>query len=252
MSELDGVLESVGEHGPGVAIAAGALIGAQKVLGPSLDMAGRRLAELAEKRLDNLSRTFAKVPVEEQPAHWYPHPRTVARVLNDASLYDDDVMQTYVAGLLSGSRNDDGSDDRPVYYLSVIDGLTALQLKTFHALYAAATSVGAAVTPLHWVQVGQEELIANVTLLNGGSVPNGSLLAVVVALEAHGLIANASTHQIEDGSRPLTFVPTHLGALLYDWAHGISDEDITLFAERDRPYNGLPALSFEAVTSQPT
>lgn len=248
MGDLNEVIESVGEHGTGVVTAAGALIVAKRLLGPSLDMAGRRLSEMAEKRLDNLVRTFAKAEVRDGADNWYPHPRTVARVLNDASLYDDDVMQTYVAGLISGSRNDDGSDDRPVYYLSLIDGLTATQLKTFHALYAAVAHLKVPADKMPWIYVSQEELVSNITRLNGGSEPSGNLGAVLYALDAQGLVTNASSTQVDDGSYPLGFMPTQLGALLYDWAFGFSDEDVRCFADRDRPDIGLPSLRFESAS----
>lgn len=252
MSDAMDFVSSAIENGPGLAMAGGAAWLAAKVFGPSVDEVGLQLRDITHKRFENLRRTGERQDViAEQHGKeldgTIANVRVMQRVLNDATLYDDNVQQTYVAGMLAGSRNEDGSDDRPVYYLSVMDRLTAAQLTIFHTLYSAACDVS------RKVGIGEGVRFAAVTVdipdfsrnlkemrksIGDTSLP---VTAPLVALEHEGLIDGLSVDTTKD---VLSFTATRIGALLFDWAHGFDDEDIAAFATRTRPDIGLPRLAF--------
>ncbi|QZY50674.1 hypothetical protein [Leucobacter tenebrionis] len=162
-------------------------------------------------------------------------------MLNDASLYDDDLMQTYVAGMITGSRNADGSDDRPVYYLTVMDGLSAAQLRCFHVLYSAAAWLGAQAPEGHFkfISISVEELRANLRLLQPEGSPESDYMPAIITLEAEGLIHAVAVTDDEGDEWRVSFKSTLLGVLLFDWAHGFSDENIFAFPGTAAPTTGF-------------
>lgn len=153
-------------------------------------------------------------------------------------MYDDDVMQTYVAGLIAGSRNSDASDDRPIYYLTLIDGLTAVHLRYFHAMYFAVAQARIGWLSPESLVIPLRELDQNVLVMGGAHGPQSGMTALY-ALESAGLIAYSSISGVESWNGRLRFTPTKIGMLLYDWAHGFGDEDLNLFNSRDRPNLGF-------------
>lgn len=227
---------------------------ANKLFGPTAEEAGIRLRDaIFERERQNVARTLNRADATAE-AHGlategvFPHPRVAKRVLNDASMYDDDVQQTYVAGLLAGSRNDDGSDDRPIYYLTVLDGLSADQLRVFHILYAAveqrfSTLVSSQGPTVEEVPVLLTDVDAMLELF---PQPQRDItMSVLFQLEHAGLITNLHTGNNAENRPTIWFMATRVGALLYDWAHGFSDEEIRDFGRRERPDIGLPTYSFD-------
>lgn len=256
MTDIEPVINALQESGPVAASTVAGLWAAKRVAGPALDVLGKRLGDFTAVRLENLARIFEKAEDVRPDARGYPHPRVANRVLNDASLYDDDVMQTYTAGLIAGSRNDDGSDDRPVYYLGLMDSLTASQLSLFHVLYAAAAPLGPptgnrAHDPAGLrVAVHLSEVKKAISRISpaGASLAKRSryLTETTTALHVAGLIRDDGSDKT-DGRHPLqTYWITRVGMLLYDWAHGFNDEDLWEFYDRDRTAIDLPDLEFKS------
>lgn len=199
-----------------------------------------RIAGLTRRRLDNLAAILTKAERLSAAGDAFPNGRVTARVLNDATLYDDDVMQTYVAGLLAGSRNDDGSDDRPVFYLSLIDGLTAEQLGLFHVLYcgllcAAGGDYSAKDPAGVRVRIDVDEVDDAMDAFGPSAVTDDT---VVFALEHVGLITGLSIKTYDDGIHRIEFFGTRIGALLFDWAHAVTDSSPLEFFQRERPADG--------------
>lgn len=253
MSDIELVVTALQEHGTGAAATVAGLWAARRIAGPSLDAIGTRFANLTTYQLENLAKIFSKAEAADPEAVGYPHPRVAHRVLNDASLYDDNVMQTYTAGLVAGSRNDDGSDDRPIYYLGLMDSLTAGQLALFHSLYDGALKAGPPVT--HGVASGAHVAIhldqvktAMAALGEGGaklSEASRFLTPPLSALHYAGLIIDDGTDKVDGAHTLVTYWTTRAGMLLFDWAHGHDDEDLASFYERDRSRMDLPSLRLD-------
>jgi len=253
MSDIEHVLNTFESSGPGMAAALAGAYVAKRVFGPSLDSVGARLKEISDARLANFSRITAKADALRPDVDIYPHVRVTKRVLNDATFYDDNVQQTYVAGMLAGSRNDDGSDDRPVFYLSLIDGLTAAHLTIFHGLYCAAEEAlqehgmdGGMNFSL--VAVDADDLNEQLAVLNPED--RNDAPSALFALAHVGLIDQVQTWV--EPPAGLAFRPTRIGAILFDWAYGFDDEDFVKFLDRgQRPDIGLPTLHFRSLRFAP-
>lgn len=245
-------LEAATGHGVTAASIAVGYGVTKKVFGPTLDAIGVHLADVTRTRLENLDKISEKAERLGRSEDAYPHIRVTQRVLNDATLYDDDVQQTYVAGLLAGSRNDDGSDDRPVFYLSVIDALTASQLSFLHVLYCAAAQAlrdHGIEEGGYYARVRVEVDDFNSQMMRLNPDDQRSDPSALFALAHAGLID--SLEMWDDEPALIVFRPTRVGVLLFDWAYGFDDEDIRLFASRDRPDIGLPELVFTSVAFSP-
>lgn len=253
MSDIEYVVNTLQQHGGVAATTVAGLYAAKRLFGPTFDMLGTRLKDVTDKRIENLGKISARADQLSPNSDGYPHIRVTQRVLNEATLYDDNVQHTYVAGLLAGSRNDDGSDDRPVFYLSVIDSLTASQLRLFHALYAAVAQSHRGT----WSNNGPiarslvldvAELNANLMRLEEGDEnendEGGDGWANLFALEHIGLIAMMGMNEGPNGTGELHFAGTRIGALLFDWAYGFNDNDIRQFGMRNRPEIGLPEMIY--------
>lgn len=261
--EIEAVADAIAGHGPGVVGGAALLYAANRVFGKTADVISEELAQFTKTNIDAF-RQRAATKIFEKTAHlsqnddWSVHPRTALHVLNHATLYDDNLMQSYVAGLLAGSRNTDGSDDRAIYYLTLIDGLTARQLQTFHLLYSAVTGYltreRTHINLLHHrgfvVEVSEfDSEMARV--FSAPDVSAAASTAAFVALSTAGLVQHLSVHLTDQGEQVIMFTPTVTGLFLFDWAHGIDEDDPTTFAERQRPYLGIPAASFASIYLQP-
>lgn len=245
VSDIEFVANTFGSHGGLAAGAVAGLYAAKRVFGPSLDAVGEHLRKTTERRLENLGRIATKAVALGGESDIYPHIRVTQRVLNDATLYDDDLQQTYVAGLLAGSRNEDGSDDRPVFYLSVIDALTAAQLSIFHGLYCAAEQAlreRGVEEGGYFARVRVDVPDLNAQLGRLSPDDRREDRSALFALEHAGLIENIETWT--DGPGIVVFRPTRVGALLFDWAYGFDDEEFRNFTRRERPDIGLPVLEF--------
>lgn len=247
MSDIERIVSSAETHGAGAGAAVVGAYIAKKLFGPSFEVVGARLAEVTEKRLENLGKIGEKFERWSSRGDEYPHVRVVQRVLNHATLYDDDLQQTYVAGILAGSRNSDGSNDRPVFYLSVIDGLTASQLRAFHVLYAAVAREYRGITSnrgptMQSISVSIGDYLSNLSSLSPltGSLEH-EVTVDILALEHLGLIRDASIDYNSESDGEISFWATRIGAMLFDWAHGIDDDDRN-FGLRERPDIGLPQI----------
>lgn len=247
MSEIEPVVNAA-QQGitAAAAIGAGAWV-TKKTLGPTFDAVGEYLAGLAKPRLENLGAIFRKADALISESDAYPNVRFTTKVLLDASLYDDDLMQTYVAGMIAGSRNADGSDDRPIFYLSLMDGMTAGQVALFHMLYSALANAGVAddADPaLTRVSVLVRDIEHAAEGLLGSDDVDGN---AVLELDHLGLIADIEIANQPDDLWRVSFRGTRVGALLFDWAHGIRDSGARQFFGQRRPSIGLPIFDVPRV-----
>jgi hypothetical protein len=68
-------------------------------------------------------------------------PRVLKGLLDEGSYVEDEVGAEYFAGVIGGSRSEDGNDDSGVTLIEVMNGLSSVQLRAHYVLYAAAHQV---------------------------------------------------------------------------------------------------------------
>lgn len=215
--------------------------GARKVLGPAADEIGNALGRATEFRLRNwgqiVERAQAKLGDAAEDPGTVP-PRVAAKVLEDGSWCDDEVMQEYLAGMLAGSRNDRGGNDRGAYWADLVARLASDYLRLHYLLYRALHDHGpAAPGPSLTLLEGHEArsiylpvsgLAASldVTPAEAQAVANNALHVLaresLIAPTGWGSGPHVLAHfagAVEEGVQA---VPTHAGVELFLWAHGIA------------------------------
>lgn len=96
---------------------------AYKVLSPSAGLLGKELEGWTERRLQNLRNIGAtlehKFGVDDLDTPGELNPRVIRGLLDEGSYIEDDVATEYFAGVVAGSRSDDGKDDSGVTLIEV-------------------------------------------------------------------------------------------------------------------------------------
>lgn len=108
------------------------------VLGPTAEFLGQETRGLVEKCNINLSNVFKvayrKLSGKEE-SKGRVNLRVFKEVVSEGKFSDDPICQEYYGGILAASKTSDGSDDRGVYYLSVIRDLSSVQLRLHYLAY---------------------------------------------------------------------------------------------------------------------
>jgi hypothetical protein len=114
---------------------------AYKVLEPSANVIGDHLASFTQRRIENLRNINEslehKFGVDELTTPGEIAPRVIRGLLEEGSYMEDDVGAEYFAGVVAGSRSEDGSDDSGVALIEVMNSLSSVQLRTHYSLYSA-------------------------------------------------------------------------------------------------------------------
>ncbi len=109
------------------------------VLGPTAEYVGQETRGLVQKCNVNLSQVFSAALRKLQRLGTDPtqpvNLRVFQRVINDAKFAEDQLSQEYYGGILAAAKSTDGIDDRGVYYLSLIQALSAYQLRLHYLIY---------------------------------------------------------------------------------------------------------------------
>lgn len=233
LNDVVGTIAGVG--GAGAAVTYGVTL-LNKVVGPSAKTLGVVLSEWSDYRLRNFLRIAEVADAIAPDDTGEVHPRVAQRIVEEASWLDDDVMRQYVGGLLAASRTPSGKEERGAYYVNLLGGMTAMQVKLHHAIYSAlretgtparlATEMGSPATRV-WLPGVATFAALEIGRDDGG----GALSEAVIALHRDGLISRDWELGSMEGwtaklgypvSQPLLYVaPTHSGVLLYLWSHGI-------------------------------
>ncbi|HMK59924.1 MAG TPA: hypothetical protein VK452_02120 [Dissulfurispiraceae bacterium] len=115
-----------------------------KLLGPTVEYLGEKTEGLVKKCDINLDRLFLKAYKKlgaraEQPGA--VNPRVLKQVVDEGRFIEDDLVAEYYGGVLAGSKSAMGDDDRGIYYLSLIKGLSAFQLRLHYSTYLKMCTV---------------------------------------------------------------------------------------------------------------
>lgn len=173
-------------------IAGGAGAGvASKVLGPTADLLGNDLKEIAARRKANLGRIFStlehKYGVDELDTPGAVPPRVLRGIIDEGSFIEDEVGAEYFGGVLASSRTSDGKDDAAVTLVEVLNGLSSIQLRTHYLIYAAAQTTVAGeevwdpyATDRSWDRVALPHAPLVGQLLSAGANPEGEVLSAAL------------------------------------------------------------------------
>jgi hypothetical protein len=227
---------------------------AEKILGPTADLAGTGLKEWTEKRVATVRRIFehaGEIQGEKTIEGGVP-PRVLRDVLNEGSLRDDDVSVSYYGGILASSKSGVSRDDRGAYFTGLVDRLTSYQLRGHFILYSIVRSIFKGQPHNLNDGAGRSACQTFVPLAAYlGAMqpePNESFEAllnhVLFGLQKEKLIedqfqfgsqADMAKHLPGAPTTGFLFSPSALGVNLFLWAAG----------QRDMPVNGFLTAEFE-------
>jgi hypothetical protein len=131
--------ESVGAVAAGISgggiVARGAVAAVGRVIGPSLDKIGEMVASYTEFRLENVQRIADNAARKGGDRDGSVPPRVAARLLDEGSYCDDELMAEYFGGLLAAARTPDGRDDRAAMWTAQIAAMSAVEIRAHYLFY---------------------------------------------------------------------------------------------------------------------
>lgn len=204
-----------------------------RVLGPSMDVLGDAFGRWTEKRTANVGRIAEKA---ERKLGGRIHedadvpPRVAARVLEDGSWCDDDVMQEYLAGVLAGARTTDDSDDRGAMWATIVNDLSAYQVRTHYLIYTALHQLHRAHGFRPDFSTPQGRMQARVVLPLPGyaaAMPGRGGEAAVHATSGLNRVGLLEAWLIAPDAG-IVATPSLPGIELFMWAHGLADDHSAL------------------------
>jgi hypothetical protein len=118
---------------------------AERFLGDTVDYLGGGLKDFTERRVNNLKDVIenaaGKLPPGELDRPGTVPPRVLKGVLEEGQFADSALAVDYLGGVLASARTETGRDDRGASLTALIGRLSAYQLRTHYAFYAAARPV---------------------------------------------------------------------------------------------------------------
>lgn len=212
-----------------------------RLVGPVFDEMGLNLAERYRNRnAAKVARRAARRLGEEQLGlPGAVHPRVAHRILDDGSFVHEDVMQEYLAGLLAGSRTENGEDDRAAYYVDLVASMPSTQVKLHHAIYAAVATAEPGQDFGLGPVLGRHTVVTDLDIAATAiDVPSDldreyATAEALLGLHREGLIetygiGTASELGLSTSDTQLLLaMPTTMGCFLALWAHGLRDADVT-------------------------
>lgn len=160
--------------------------------------------------------------------------RVSQRVIQEGAWLDDDVAQSYLAGMLIAGRSADGGRDQAVYWTNLAAALSSDAVRLHHILYTAFRQARQPIADANTrgevrIRVPYELLVPEFPGSTPGTI-HRRVAAAAVMLDREELITDlrSGPPAPEDESRGwkymgLTVGPTNTGALLYLNAYGVKD-----------------------------
>jgi hypothetical protein len=220
-----------------------------RVLGPSADAVGEALRRYTEYRLRNVERIVEYADGKSGSLHEGAtvNLRVAHVVLADGSYCDDELMASYLGGLLAASRSAEGRDDRAVSWSRVVTSLSSLQIRAHYLVYRewAARLRIIGVYELG-VQAGRSQATMEIS-----SGEFGKLLAGDSEVDQHDAMSHAIGGLISVGLLDDDFLyngelvrltPSIAGLELYGWAQGLPGLSPRSFASRARLFDIAEAI----------
>jgi hypothetical protein len=199
------------------------------VVGPSVKSVGTVFGDFVDYRMRNwvkIGEHAKKLQKASSSDGESVSPRVVNKILEDATWYDEPVMQAYSGGLLTSARSESGGDDQSVYYLDLLQRMPATAVRLHHVLYAALRDAGRKLPPPKQGQLKSITWKVPVALLVAEAYPGVEMEAVTLS-EDLGILSSLNLifpfewgFEKEVGGRVLTGSPWNPGIALFASAHG--------------------------------
>lgn len=222
-----------------------------KVLGPTADYVGGELKNLVHRCNINLSDVFASsLRKGAEQVSGSVDARTAKSIFDDAAYCDDGLIKDYYGGLLCGSKSENG-DDTALSYVSILKGMSRIQVKTHFLIYALLHKKLAGSIPSITVEdernkvrlvIGLDRYFAFINQAQGDS--EATINHVVSGLLRAGLIGpfyqygppehfNSRFPELDVKTPSLVVCPSILGVELFLWAAGIRNPNPNLIVQAD-------------------
>jgi hypothetical protein len=238
----------------GVAVVGGAIASKDvllKVLGPTADYVGGELKNLVQRCNINLSDVFASsLRKGAEHAAGSVDARTAKSIFDDAAYCDDGLIKDYYGGLLCGSKSENG-DDSALSYVSILKGMSRIQVKTHFLIYAVLHKSLAGSLPSITVEEERNKVRLIIGLdryfsfINQDQIDGEATINHVVSgLLRAGLIGpffqygvpefiNSRFPELDVKTPSLVVCPSILGVELFLWAAGIRNPNPNLIVQAD-------------------
>jgi hypothetical protein len=181
-----------------------------RLLGPSVDVLGRYLADLVESRHAQRVIGRAAQKASENHRRGAANPRLLASVLQNAQFAKDGLVAEYLSGILASSVSEGGADDSGLPWNSMIASMSSLQLRLHYITYANARTE--AIRP---GIDGAARPIGAHALLHGAGLGSG---AATIVLPSQTLSTEAERDDEEFESRVLEALDGLVSmGLIGDW-----------------------------------
>lgn len=219
------------------------------MLGPTAEYVGGEVKHLVERCNINLTDVFkSSLRKGAEKNSGNVNARTAKAVLDDAAYCDDYLVKDYYGGLLCASKCEDG-DDAALSYVSLLRGMSTLQVKTHFLIYANLHRGLAGTLPSITLQAEREKVRITLSLeryfsfiKRGTADPEAVINHVVSGLLRADLIApffqygspesiNERFPELEVKVPSLVVGPSILGAELFLWAAGLRDPNPNLIIQ---------------------
>ena len=226
-----------------------------KLLGPTADYLGEEIRGLVEKcnvNLDNVFRNATSKLGDRLMEPGRVSPRVLKSIVNEGRFCDDPIMVEYLGGILATAREGADRDDRGVFYLGIVESLSAYQIRTHFLVYSAIVRHG---PPLqqdlsHWYK---QDTIAVAFLEedyakamecsddeDGPSIAYHAFLGLEQKALTEGGTFVKEPSQVSSLEAPYRYVwPTRHGFGLFLWALGYGNRPVNSYFDL-APDSDLP------------
>lgn len=169
-----------------------------KLLGPTADYLGVGTRDLVQRNLENLGKIFktAHDKLKDDAESDNQVNVRVLKTICDSGRFVEDVITTeYFAGILASSRTEGGHDDSALPFSSVLEAMSADELRLHYVLYSLVAKGPYdrdKCAPHFWngleVAIDSTELLSSMHLDNADGP--GTLMMAVRALQHHQLVSD--------------------------------------------------------------
>jgi hypothetical protein len=238
-----------------------------RLLGPPADVYGDFFAERASARVERRRKRLAeRALAKAQDKSGAVNARVAVRIIQDASMTDNEILVEYLSGVLASSRTPDGQDDSGISWSSLLSTMSSVQIRAHFLLYRE----WAELLHEHGIDLSRDWARRNVSLwVEYGEFERALNIVRASSLLQHALTGLARNGLIEDhdwGPRTeahlvnspydevVVAVPSIAGFELYGWAQGRADMPLERFPFEAEVFDTDPstprlktALLFESV-----
>ena len=240
-----------------------ALVGSKlvwEVCGPTSKYLGGELAKFAKVGVKNLKKVFkcaAEYLHRDNKTDGQVPPRVLRDVLNEGYFCEDELMASYLGGILASSKGPVSRDDRAVAHCALVSSLSSYQVRTHYILYSCILRTKAIA---EFPKNGFKDLLRWILLHDGGTVliresdyldamefsdhEDASVIAehTFIGLEQKGLSIGGATvchphaqirRQPKEDFRALH--PTKFGIELFLWGLGLGDRGLASYDPANFP-----------------